>query len=117
MSLNAPCRPSARRANHDRNGKAKGPAKRFRGQTRKRGRATDRPRIEHISVVRRMRGSLTAPTLNCASEAVDPPGSTSSARQSQRMPLSDTPWARVTARALHLGERIDTAGLERSDVI
>ncbi len=33
------------------------------------------------------------------------------------MPLSDTPATRVTARALHLGERIDTAGLERSDVI
>jgi uncharacterized Rmd1/YagE family protein len=33
------------------------------------------------------------------------------------MPVSETPSTRVTARALHLGERIDTAGLERSDVI
>jgi uncharacterized Rmd1/YagE family protein len=30
---------------------------------------------------------------------------------------TDSPAARVTARALLLGERIDTAGLERSDVI
>ena len=30
---------------------------------------------------------------------------------------ADTATARVTARALLLGERIDTAGLERSDVI